>query len=318
MRLCEHPDFQDILIAAAALHGVSEQIVEKDYYVTQALRAVAEDLGEWGIFKGGTSLSKGWGLIKRFSEDIDLFVNPVRDSGRLSTRGIDRELKRVHELVAQVPGLHLEITSRVKVSAKALHDRFSYETRFHDQRVISTEVLLESGIFSGEQPTEIRDLSSLAAELLYTRGLAHIAEDTGRFPMRLLHFRRTFVEKLFAIHARVERMLNGGGGLGTYARHYYDLYCLATREEVRRMLESEEFDAIRHDYHRISSQAFSRDYTPPPSLSFCSSAALFPDLALRHVLAAEYDRQCRLLCFGEFPSFDEVLGVLEDLRPLLR
>jgi hypothetical protein len=317
MRLCEHPDFRDILIAVAAERDLSEQIAEKDYYVTEALRIVAGELGEWGIFKGGTSLSKGWGLIQRFSEDIDLFVNPTRGEERLSSRGIDRELKRVHERVAAHPALILREEQRVKISGKALHDRYGYTSLFSEQRAIAPQVLLESGVFSGEQPTETRELVSYAGEYLQARGLAGIAEDTGPFPMRLLHFRRTFVEKLFAIHARVRRLVEQGSPLGPYARHYYDLYCLAQREEVRVMLQSPEYGEIRTDYDRISRQAFPRDYVPPPGLSFQDSTALFPEGELKAELTRAYEAQCAILCFGAYPPFADVVAVFEELRPNL-
>lgn len=78
MKLFEHTDFEQAMLRAAERFAVSEQFVEKDYYVTEILRVVADQLGDRATFKGGTSLSKGWGLTTRFSEDIDLFVNPER------------------------------------------------------------------------------------------------------------------------------------------------------------------------------------------------------------------------------------------------
>lgn len=53
--------------------------------------------------------------------------------------------------------------------------------------------------------------------------------DESGFKMQLLHFRRTFVGKLFAIHSKVEIFKKTGRGIGGYARHYYDLFCLAQR-----------------------------------------------------------------------------------------
>ena len=79
MKLCESVDFRDAIAAAAnyfSSQGLTEQFIEKDYYITEALRMIAGLYPERVIFKGGTSLSKGWNLINRFSEDIDLFFNP--------------------------------------------------------------------------------------------------------------------------------------------------------------------------------------------------------------------------------------------------
>ena len=81
MKLFEHPDFEQAIIRAAEHfrpRGLREAIIEKDYYVTEALRIIERHADGKVIFKGGTSLSKGWGLIERFSEDIDIFLDPDR------------------------------------------------------------------------------------------------------------------------------------------------------------------------------------------------------------------------------------------------
>ncbi len=77
MRLHEHPDFATFVTAAAEEEELGEAFVEKDYWITEILRVIARTLPERAVFKGGTRLSKGWGLLDRFSEDIDLFVNPT-------------------------------------------------------------------------------------------------------------------------------------------------------------------------------------------------------------------------------------------------
>jgi hypothetical protein len=102
MRLCEHPDFDQAIQRAADHHqvrGLRPAIVEKDYYVTEALRHVAAVAGDHVIFKGGTSLSKGWGLIDRFSEDIDLFLDPRTFAPPLGGQRLDRELKHLRDAV---------------------------------------------------------------------------------------------------------------------------------------------------------------------------------------------------------------------------
>jgi len=135
--------------------------------------------------------------------------------------------------------------------------------------------------------------------------------------MRLLHFRRTFVEKMFAIHAKIEAFKEAGKEVGGYARHYYDLFCLANRPEVVAMLRSEEYGIIKADYDQISREYFEKSYVPPPDMSFAKSDALFPAAELRAVIAAGFEAQCRVLCFGPFPSWDEVQARLEEIRRLL-
>jgi predicted nucleotidyltransferase component of viral defense system len=107
VRLFEHDEFEQAVVRAAEQFGVSEQFIEKDYYVTEILRIVAERLGDKAMFKGGTSLSKGWGLINRFSEDIDLFVNREKFDPRPGTNKMDKMLKRTQRGHRTTPGIDL-------------------------------------------------------------------------------------------------------------------------------------------------------------------------------------------------------------------
>ncbi len=73
--LFQHPDFGQAILRAAehfAARKLRPAVIEKDYYVTEGLRIIPECEGDRAIFKGGTSLSKGWGLIERFSEAREL------------------------------------------------------------------------------------------------------------------------------------------------------------------------------------------------------------------------------------------------------
>ena len=75
MRLFEHADFEQAILRAAEHfreRKLRPAIIEKDYYVTEALRFLATTSRDKIIFKAGTSLAKGWNLIERFSEDIDI------------------------------------------------------------------------------------------------------------------------------------------------------------------------------------------------------------------------------------------------------
>ena len=143
------------------------------------------------------------------------------------------------------------------------------------------------------------------------------AEDETPFAMRLLHFRRTFVEKMFAIHGKVEILKRDGRPLGTYARHYYDLFQLAGQEDVVTMLKADEYGAIKADYDTISRTHSERSYFPPEKMSFAKSDAQFPPADLAKKISAEYQGQCKLRCYGPYPSWQEVQNRLLTLRELL-
>ncbi len=222
-------------------------VIEKDYYVTEALRIITHVAGEKVIFKGGTSLSKGWNLIQRFSEDIDIFLDPEGFAPPLGRRGVDRELKALRDAIRQHPALvFLEDESRT-IGGFGRSDRFGYPQKFGGVGEIGGSILLEAGTASGREPAAEVELRSYLSVFLTETGVSLDAEDESGFPLRLLHFRRTFVEKMFAIHSKIKLLKRDGQPLGGYARHYYDLYQLAGQAEVRDMLRSDEYEAIKED-----------------------------------------------------------------------
>jgi hypothetical protein len=320
VKLFEHSDFDQAVIRAAEhfrSRGLREAIIEKDYYVTEALRIIAATVGDKAIFKGGTSLSKGWNLIQRFSEDIDIFLDPTAFTPALGKKAIDRELKKLRQAIETHPGLTFVEKESQTIGGFGRNDRFEYLQRFAGTGEIKNRVFVEAGAASGTQPTDQIRLQSYVGQFLQEIGQSLGAEDEGPFEMRLLHFRRTFVEKMFTIHGKVEAFKAEGREIGGYARHYYDLYCLAERPEVLAMLRSEEYGTIKTDYDRVSRTHFAKSYTPPPGMTFANSDALFPPTELRAMLSDEFEKQCRTLCFGPIPTWDDVQARLEAIRNLL-
>jgi len=319
VKLFEHADFEQSILRAAEhfrARGLRPAIIEKDYYVTEALRIVA-GAGDSIIFKGGTSLAKGWNLIQRFSEDIDIFLDPEAFQPALGKNAIDRELKKLRDAVGKHPALTFINGESQTVGGFGRNDRFSYRQTFGGAGEVANRVLVEAGTASGREPTVTIEVSSYLCQFLQDTGFSLGADDEGSFSMRLLHFRRTFVEKMFAIHGKVQLLKRDRQPLGTYARHYYDLYQLAGRDEVRAMLVSDEYVAIKADYDRISRAHFPRSYFSPEAMSFARSDALFPPAQLSAAISAEYEVQCRLLCYGPYPPWPEIKARFEQLRDLL-
>ena len=317
MRLFKHRDFQAICIDAARHFSLPEQFIEKDYYVTEALRIAASTQAGHLVFKGGTSLSKGWHLLERFSEDLDLFLNPESYDPALRTKGVNRELKRLRDSVAAHPGLTYDPSAGQTIGGFGRDDVFRYVSNFDEISGVSTTVVLEVGIQSGAFPTETVIISSFAADLLRERGLSDAADDLEPFPMTLLHFRRTFVEKLFTVHGKVERLKSEGERLKRGARHYADLYVLAGTPEVLAMIESDEYGQIRTDYNQKSIRFFKNSYRPPDGLRFNKSDALFLPGKLRAMVEEDYYADCRLLFRDEPPAFEAVIERLQSLAEQL-
>ena len=159
MRLYEHPDFEQAILRAADHYsgrGLRPAIIEKDYYVTEALRIVAATAGDKVIFKGGTSLSKGWNLIERFSEDIDLFLDPLAFDPALGRNGINRELKRLRDAISGHPGMKFVRDESLTIGGLGRSDHFAYQQLLGGPGEVTARVLLESGTASGREPTADR------------------------------------------------------------------------------------------------------------------------------------------------------------------
>jgi hypothetical protein len=320
MKLFEHPDFDQAILRAAEhfrAQGLRPALIEKDYYVTEALRIIALTAGDKVIFKGGTSLAKGWNLIQRFSEDIDIFLDPTTFTPALGKNAIDRELKKLRNAVGAHPALTFVQDQSRTIGGFGRADQFSYPQRFAGPGEVAARVLVEAGTASGREPTAIVELRSYLGQFLKETGISVGAEDEGGFTLRLLHFRRTFVEKMFAIHSKVQLFKRDKQPLGSYARHYYDLFQLAKQPEVEAMLRSAEYASIKADYDQISRTHFPQSYFFPEGMSFAQSDALFPTAELATVIGAEYESQCRMLCYGPHPTWADVLARFRELQPLL-
>src|SRR5271166_215084 len=147
VKLFEHPDFEQAIIRAAEHfrpRGLRPAIIEKDYYVTEALRIIQQVAGDQIIFKGGTSLSKGWNLIQRFSEDVDIFLDPAAYTPPLGKKAIDRELKRLRQAIEEHPALKFIEKESKTIGGFGRNDRFEYAQRFGGVGEVRNRVFVEA------------------------------------------------------------------------------------------------------------------------------------------------------------------------------
>lgn len=321
MRLFESQAFPELLHAAAKHHAskpesrrLTAHAIEKDYYITEALRIVQSLLGDASVFKGGTSLSKGWGLVHRFSEDVDLFIDPLAFTPPLGGKAMRTQMRGLIDAIAANASLARRSKPAYAQRGIARTEYLRYESVLTGPAPLRPEVCLAAGIASGREPWERRSVRSYLAEFAASEGVELVSSDLAAFEMKLLHFRRTFVEKLFAIDHAVAAALANGGPVGPRARHYFDLAALAVQPEVRAMLEGSEYRRIIRDCVEIDRRFYRRAARDPEAWSFRLSPALFPSARLSAALRVEYETQCDLLCFGAYPPWPEVLARLEALR----
>ena len=225
----EDREFDDLLRIVAERHGLPIGLVEKDYWVTHVLWTI-HDRGFEVWFKGGTSLSKGFGLIERFSEDLDLKIEPgsvaalprVTDWSRESRRATEQRRAYFEALpdLLQVPGAAVQLSvpdDERRWTGANLEVRYQGR-HLDDLGVLKPFVLLEVGS-ARVTPSLERDLTSFVHEYLDEIGRLADYQDNRPRAVRCVHPLVTLIEKLDNLHSRVPR---ADGDPAAFVRHFED------------------------------------------------------------------------------------------------
>lgn len=216
--------FRDAILLTSQRLEVSEDIVEKDYYVTLILKKLSA-IEYPVVFKGGTSLSKAFQVIDRFSEDIDItFTEHLGEARR-------KKLKyNILKPIADELGLVIRNFDSIESDKNLNHYDFYYESVV-GARVINAippYVKLETSLMSYAFPTEERELGNYLLDALGAEEEELIATyDLGTFPMRVQSLNRTLIDKVFAV---CDYYLQDKAHRN--ARHLYDIYKLAQHVDM--------------------------------------------------------------------------------------
>lgn len=228
MRLHEEPGNFDALVALAGQKlGVLDLHIEKDYWVTLALKNLAKsDFKHHVVFKGGTSLSKAHKVIHRFSEDIDLAVIvPEGSKGAAITRLIQEIEKACAHGFVEVPADQDPRVSK-KGSFRKTVWKFNKRIEGENYGDAGKHILIEVNSFTIPEPHTEMEIESLIGKYLREEG------DTGAinefelqpFVLPVLRAERTFVEKISAIVKGSHLSEDGNFDfLSKNIRHFYDL-----------------------------------------------------------------------------------------------
>jgi hypothetical protein len=328
-RLVDHPDFQQLVTIAAGEIGLLPVWVEKDYWLVRVLEALVRSPALAGrfVFKGGTSLSKAWRLIERFSEDIDLLLTGENHGPMPTTKG-DREkvFKAVRGAIEEATPLRLPLEGLTEEAKKQYyfrsdnHGYMRYPLRAESlaARAGSDEwLLVEAGFRGGSQPWTVVPICSYVGEHIAARPelselAAQYAADIVPVKVPVLGAERTFVEKLLAVHAASVGDLSNLQG-----RHFYDLSKLHRHPDVIRCLDHpDEFRSILGQAIAVSN-AHWRTNLDPKVIDLAFSPALGPSPEVANALARRWADEETLYPRGQ-PPLSEVLDELANLRERLR
>lgn len=324
--LRHHPnDLRALIDLTATARGINNVFVEKDFWVTETLRAATapitlecRDGGEHPvhtIFKGGTSLSRIYGVIERFSEDVDLLIGfPPVDA---SVGAKDRVLKTIRDNVGTHLGLGAADITTEGSPTKGVkrNTRYHYPRERRRHHAISGGVLLEMGCRGGTFPTQTHPMQSMLAEHAINElgDTADTWAEFTAFDVEVLAPERTLMEKLGMLHDAATnadddkhraRLLSAG-------RHIYDVHQLLNAEQVLdalRVAGPNGIEALCADIYEHSLEA-GFPCTPRPSDGFGQSPLVHPTSQCRDVLEAAYEASSALI-YGHRPTLDECLDTI--------
>ena len=243
--LHEDKEFEPLIRIVAAERHLTEGIVEKDYWVTHSLWALRRT-GLAIAFKGGTALSKGFGIIERFSEDVDLTIGRGSRSdlpglGSLTSSTVSATQKRrafFEALAPSIPGM-----TEVKLLPPdddrwiSVEYEVYYPKRFTLPQGIRPFVRLEPGLRPWKPPTVSRDLTSFLHEYVAAVGLLGSYTDNRASAIECVHPFVTLIDKLESV---VKRYARERFAPEEFIRHYEDLAHLILRIDQLPALTAEE------------------------------------------------------------------------------
>lgn len=249
MLLHESEDFGDLIDVCSRDLAIDPGLIEKDYWIMQSLWGL-QQLGFQFELKGGTSLSKGFGVIHRFSEDIDILIHP-RDGdvpwGKNHNKPRHVEARR--GFFDALPD-QLTIPGITSVERDDLFDdrymrsagiRLHYEPQNDLPAGVKSGILLEVG-FDQVSPNRPCLISSWAYDKAAAVGLEHLTDNRAT-DVACYEPGYTFVEKLQTISTKFRRHLEDGSMPTNFMRHYYDLYCLLDCAGVQAFIGTDDYFA---------------------------------------------------------------------------
>lgn len=242
------PDFGDLIEVTARNHAIEPGLVEKDYWIMHGLLGL-QQLGFRFELKGGTSLSKGFRLIHRFSEDIDILIHPdgVLPTGKNQNKPIHVGARRA---------FYDSLPARLHIPGFVSAER---DRNFDDDRMrsagirllypelrplpegVKAGILLEAG-FDQVAPNRPCLISSWAYETAMASGLSGVTDNRAA-DVACYEPGYTLVEKLQTISTKFHRHLETGEMPANFLRHYYDVYCLLEDPDVQEFIGSDAYVA---------------------------------------------------------------------------
>lgn len=302
--LHNHPNFAELIRIVGRKMSIDPALVEKDYWIMHCLYGLQQMKLVFEL-KGGTSLSKGFGLIHRFSEDIDIRIEPPTNMtvriGRNQDKPADMESRKIfYDWLAKT----IKIDGIEMVKRDTAFDDSKYRgagIRCYYRNLIGSIPGLKDGIllevgFDDVTPNMPVDISSWA----YDFAASKVEIIDNRAPAVLCyHPGYTLIEKLQTISTKFRRQQEEGSFPVNFMRHYYDVYCLLQAPVVQALIGTEGYKAHKAKRFRSGDN---------PVISE-NEAFLLNNILTRKAYEVAYENT-KALYYQNRPTFSQILAAI--------
>lgn len=291
--------------ATSEYYKINPVFVEKDYWITLVLKRLSESKFKNDVvFKGGTSLSKGYNLINRFSEDVDIAVLNVDKISGNKVKTIIREVEK--EI-----SIDLTEDAENKKSSKGSRFRKSYYF-FPKSDVngiysgISDQLIIEINSFANPIPYQEREITSMISRFLASNNQKELLNKYELMPFRILVLSKyqTMIEKTASL-IRFSFEDNPIDGILSKIRHFYDLYYLFIDSQVKKAMGK---DSFKEDFNNLwlhDQEAFELPINWKGKTF--KDSVLFKDFdRVWQQIRSNYSTELSMISFSEIPEPEKV------------
>tara|TARA_R110002050_G_scaffold282506_2_gene430497 strand:- start:42 stop:1040 length:999 start_codon:yes stop_codon:yes gene_type:complete len=302
--------------------GLLPVAVEKDLWVMIALQAIfSTEIAKHLVFKGGTSLSKAWGIIERFSEDIDLAIDrsffdfkgdltrsQVKNLRKASCKYVDEKFPEILKkalLDNGVSEFELSVTEFEESDTDPLALELRYNSLVEKQDYLQPRILIEISSRSLIEPYENKELSSVISEIYPDQ---KFIDKPVIIPT--VTPTRTLIEKMFLLHEEFQKPQNRKIRSERMTRHLYDISRLMDTEYLEKAIEDKElYDTIIAHRNKLTKVSWvDYDTHKYKTLNFIPPAEVIDEYEKDYLAMKES------MFYGETESFENLIKKLKELN----
>jgi len=315
-------DRRIVINQASTKTGLLPVAVEKDLWVMIALQAIySTEVAKHLVFKGGTSLSKAWGIIERFSEDIDLAIDrsffgfkgelsrtQVKNLRKASCKYVDEKFHILLEkalLKNGVKEFELSVTEFEESDTDPLAIEIRYKSLVEQQEYLQPRILIEISSRSLIEPYENKKLSSIISEIYPNENfIDHPINIPTVIPTR------TLIEKMFLLHEEFQKPKDRKIRSERMTRHLYDISRLMDTEYLEKVISDKVLynTIIEHRSKLTKVSWVDYDKHSYSTLNF------IPPKEIIDEYEKDYEAMKESMFYGETDSFENLIKKLKKLN----